>query len=147
MLVVDLIDEAGEVVSDDGSTGMKLNGIESMNLHKQRLAPSGRVQSSRDYKPPPPDMIAVIGGMLVSESSEVRLALAWQRLLHVPCVQLPLSALDGPGKHRLSCSSESSGNRRLVARKTAMILSPERTIPCSAAVHSSHHQAAGLWVE
>lgn len=71
MLSVDMIDEAGEVVSDDGSTGMKLSGIESMNLHKQRLAPTGRVQSSRDYKLPPPDMIAVVAGMLVSDSSQV----------------------------------------------------------------------------
>lgn len=96
VLAIDLIDEAGEVVSDDGSTGMKLDGIESMNLHKQRLAPSGRVQSSKDYKAPPPDMIAVIGGMLVSESSKVRATLAGQRFLLVPCTQPRLAALGGP---------------------------------------------------
>lgn len=72
VLTVDMIDEAGEVVSDDGSTGMKLSGIESMHLHKQRLSPTGRTQSSKDYKAPPPDTIAIVGGMLMSESTEVR---------------------------------------------------------------------------
>lgn len=66
-----MIDEAGEVVSDDGSTGMKLSGIESMNLHKQRLAATGKLQSAKDYKAPPPDMLAVVGGIIISESKQV----------------------------------------------------------------------------
>ena len=68
VLSVDMADESGKFVSD--STAL---GIESMKLHKQRLSKLGKSAHRGDYKLPEPDIITIVGGILISDSAQVRL--------------------------------------------------------------------------
>lgn len=67
VLSVDMADESGKFVSDSNSLG-----IESMKLHKQRLSKLGKSAHKGDYKLPAPDLVTIVGGMLVSDSQQVR---------------------------------------------------------------------------
>jgi hypothetical protein len=66
VLSVDMADESGKFVSDSNSMG-----IETMKLHKQRLSKLGKSADKGDYKLPEPDMISIVGGMLVGDSKQV----------------------------------------------------------------------------
>ena len=62
-----MADESGKFVTDSNALG-----IESMKLHKQRLSNMGKAAHRGDYKLPQPDIVTIVGGMLVSDSMQVR---------------------------------------------------------------------------
>ena len=66
VLSIDMLDASGEVESD------AMRGIEHMHLFKHRLDVHGKLAARKDYHAPDKaDVIAVVGGMLVTESSQV----------------------------------------------------------------------------
>jgi hypothetical protein len=61
-----MADESGKFVSDSNTLG-----IESMKLHKQRLSKLGKSAQKGDYKLPEPDIVSIMGGMLITDSNQV----------------------------------------------------------------------------
>lgn len=62
-----MADESGKFISDSNALG-----IESMKLHKQRLSKIGKAANRGEYKLPEADVVSIVGGMLVSDSKQVR---------------------------------------------------------------------------
>lgn len=66
-----MLDASGEIESDE------MRGIEHMHLSKHRLDKHGKLAARAGYHAPhEADVIAVVQGMLVTESSKVRSHLA-----------------------------------------------------------------------
>jgi hypothetical protein len=66
VLSVDMADESGKFITDSSTAG-----IDFMKLHKQRLSKLGKSEHKEDYKLPEPDVVSIIGGMLISDSKQV----------------------------------------------------------------------------
>jgi hypothetical protein len=61
-----MVDASGDVETDN------MRGIEHMHVYKQRLSKGGHAAARSDYHAPEqPDVLYVVGGLLVSDSRQV----------------------------------------------------------------------------
>jgi hypothetical protein len=103
VLHLDMVDSTGEVESDGG-----MRGIEHMRVYKERLTNTGKAASHSRYNAPQQqDVLAVVGGMIVADSRQVRVC-AWLQCSceHAtsPCVVAHVSGMARAHQLLVSCT-------------------------------------------